>query len=231
LSTILSKIWLSVGPFFRSFDHNSLVSRPFLVRKVSNRSSHHVLQNGQGVVSSIQLLVWSTVRSNLGQTWSTLVKLGQIWSKLSKLLEMYPRLHFEGFWAWWALVGLGTARSNLGQPWSNLVNPSQTWSKFSELWEMYLGPRFEGFGHNGPQSGRKWHGQLLVKLGQPWSNLVNPSQIWSNFGKCALDPVLRLFAWRALVGSGWLGSGCLVLRVDTRENPRGKNGVMTHIFV
>ena len=33
--------------------------------------------------------------------------------------------------------------------------------------------------------------------------------------------------WRALVGSGRLGSGCLVLRADTRENPRGKNGVMT----
>ena len=77
MSTTLSKIWLSVGPFFHSFNHNSLVSRPFLARKVPNRSSHHVLQNGQGAVSSIQLSIWSTVRSNLGQTWSTLVKLGQ----------------------------------------------------------------------------------------------------------------------------------------------------------
>jgi hypothetical protein len=85
LSTTLSKIWLSVGPFFRSFDHNSLVSRPFLARKVSNRRSHYVLQNGPGVVSLIQLSVWSTVRSNLGQTWSTLVKLGRIWSKPSKI--------------------------------------------------------------------------------------------------------------------------------------------------
>jgi hypothetical protein len=32
---------------------------------------------------------------------------------------------------------------------------------------------------------------------------------------------------RALVGSDRLGSGCLVLRTDTRENPGGKNGVMT----
>ena len=31
--------------------------------------------------------------------------------------------------------------------------------------------------------------------------------------------------WRALVGLG--RSGCLVLRADTRENPAGKNGVMT----
>jgi hypothetical protein len=34
---------------------------------------------------------------------------------------------------------------------------------------------------------------------------------------------------RALVGSDRLGSGCLVLRADTRENPGGKNGVMTRI--
>uniref|UniRef100_A0A2N9FJM3 Uncharacterized protein n=1 Tax=Fagus sylvatica TaxID=28930 RepID=A0A2N9FJM3_FAGSY len=34
---------------------------------------------------------WSNL-VNLGQTWSN-------WSKLSKLLEMYPGLHFKGFWA------------------------------------------------------------------------------------------------------------------------------------
>ena len=33
--------------------------------------------------------------------------------------------------------------------------------------------------------------------------------------------------WRALIGSGRLSSGYLVLRVDSRENPGGKNGVMT----
>uniref|UniRef100_A0A2N9HCG9 Uncharacterized protein n=1 Tax=Fagus sylvatica TaxID=28930 RepID=A0A2N9HCG9_FAGSY len=74
---------------------------------------------GQGVVSSIQFLVWSMVRSNLGQTWSTLVKLGRIWSKLSKLLEMYPGLHFKGFWATVdpSRVGNGSVkpRSNFGQ--------------------------------------------------------------------------------------------------------------------
>ena len=107
----MAKCWT----FFHGFDHNSFVSRPFLARKVPSRSSHHSLQNGQGVVGLIQLSVWSTVRSNLGQTWSTLVKLGRIWSKLSKLWEMYPGPHFEGFWAWWTLVELGTARSNLGQ--------------------------------------------------------------------------------------------------------------------
>uniref|UniRef100_A0A2N9G903 Uncharacterized protein n=1 Tax=Fagus sylvatica TaxID=28930 RepID=A0A2N9G903_FAGSY len=89
---------------------------------------------------SIQLSVWSMVRSNLGQTWSTLVKLGRIWSKLSKLWEMYPGPHFEGFWAWWTLVGLETAWSNLGQP---SVNFGQTWSTLVRFWEMCPRPRFE----------------------------------------------------------------------------------------
>uniref|UniRef100_A0A2N9F866 Uncharacterized protein n=1 Tax=Fagus sylvatica TaxID=28930 RepID=A0A2N9F866_FAGSY len=111
-----------------------------------------------------------------------------------------------------------TVRSNLGQTRSTLVKPGQTWSKFSELWEMYPGPRFEGFGHSGPQSGQKRLGQLLVNPGQTWSTLVKFGQ---TLGNVSLDPVLMLFAWRALVGSGRFGSGCLVLRADTRENPGG----------
>ena len=171
MSTTLSKIWLSVGPFFHNFDHNSLVSRQFLAHKASNRSSHHALQNGQGVVSSIQLSVWSTVQLNLGQTWSTLVKLGRIWSKPSKLWEMCPVPHFEGFWAWWTLVGLETARSNLGQ---TLVNLGQTWSTLVKLGQTspnfgkcILGHVSRVFGHSGPPSGQKRLGQPLVKLGQP----------------------------------------------------------------
>uniref|UniRef100_A0A2N9H3E6 Aminotransferase-like plant mobile domain-containing protein n=1 Tax=Fagus sylvatica TaxID=28930 RepID=A0A2N9H3E6_FAGSY len=62
--------------------------------------------------------------------WSNLVNLGRTWSKLSKLLEMYPGLHFKGFWARWVLVGLETAWSNLGQ---TLVNSSQTWSTLVKL--------------------------------------------------------------------------------------------------
>ena len=37
--------------------------------------------------------------------------------------------------------------------------------------------------------------------------------------------------WRGFVGSCWLGPGCPVLCVDTRENPVGKNGVMTESVV
>ena len=113
------------------------------------------------------------------------------------------------------------SRSNLGQTWSNLVKTPQTLGNVSRT-------TFQGFlGTVGPS--RVGNGSVKPRsnLAQPWSNLVNPSQTWSNFGKCALDPILRLFAWRALVGSGRLGSGCLVLRADTRENPGGKNGVMT----
>ena len=93
------------------------------------------------------------------------------------------------------------------------------------------------FGHSGPPSGQKRLGQPLVKLGQPWSNLVNPSQTWSNFSELReVYPEPSSWGylmWRALVGSGRLGSGCLVLRADTRENPGGKNGVMTewHDFI
>jgi hypothetical protein len=137
LSTTLSKIWLSVGPFFRSFDHNFLVSRPFWARQVSNRSSHYVLQNGPGAVSSIQLSVWSTVRSNFGQTWSTLVEFGQNSPNSGKRI---PDRVSRVFWARWTLVRLGTARSNLGQ---TSVNPGQTWStlvKLGQPWSNLVNP-------------------------------------------------------------------------------------------
>uniref|UniRef100_A0A2N9G9K7 Uncharacterized protein n=1 Tax=Fagus sylvatica TaxID=28930 RepID=A0A2N9G9K7_FAGSY len=96
----------------------------------------------KGAVSSIQFSVWSTVRSNLGQTWSTLVKL---WSNFGQnspnSWEMYPEPRFEGFWArdgpqsGWerlgqTLVKLRSTLVKLGQPWSNLVKP----------WEMCPGP-------------------------------------------------------------------------------------------
>uniref|UniRef100_A0A2N9I2Q2 Uncharacterized protein n=1 Tax=Fagus sylvatica TaxID=28930 RepID=A0A2N9I2Q2_FAGSY len=111
---------------------------------------------------------------------------------------------------------------NLGQTWSNLVDILQTSGK------CIPGRVSRVFGHSGPQLGQEQLSQPLVKLGQSWSNLVNPSQIWSNFGKCVPDLLLgSISMWRALVGSGRLGSGCLVLRADTRENPGGKNGVMT----
>uniref|UniRef100_A0A2N9GKC5 Aminotransferase-like plant mobile domain-containing protein n=1 Tax=Fagus sylvatica TaxID=28930 RepID=A0A2N9GKC5_FAGSY len=99
-----------------------LVSRPFSTRKVSNRSSHHVLQNGQGAVSSIQLfglvngVQWALVgsgngsvkpRSNLRSTlWSNLVNLGQTWSEP---WEMCPGPSSWEYLMWQALVRIRPA--------------------------------------------------------------------------------------------------------------------------
>ena len=60
--------------------------------------------------------------------------------------------------------------------------------------------------------------QTSVKVGQPWSNLVKVGQTSLKSGKCAPDPVY---------GSDRLCPSCLVLHADTRENPGGKNRVMT----
>uniref|UniRef100_A0A2N9HW49 Integrase catalytic domain-containing protein n=1 Tax=Fagus sylvatica TaxID=28930 RepID=A0A2N9HW49_FAGSY len=142
-------------PYAKGFDHNFLVSRPFWARKVSNRSSHYVLQNGQGSgqFDSAFGLVNSQVKP-----WSNLVNLGQPWSNLVKTLQTLgnvSRTAFQGF---------------LGQ-----MDPSQGWERL---------------------------GQTSVKLR---STLVKLGFV----GSCGLDP------------------GRPALRADTRENPVGKNGVMT----
>jgi hypothetical protein len=143
LSTTLNKIWLSVGPFFRSFDRNFLVSRPFWARQVSNRSSHYVLQNGPGAVSSIQLSVWSTVGSNLGQTWSTLVEIGQNFPNSGKCIPDRVSRVFgpDGPQSGWERLGqtsvkLRSTLVKLGQPWSNLVNPGQTLGNVSRTFSL-----------------------------------------------------------------------------------------------
>jgi hypothetical protein len=134
------------------------------------------------------------VRSNLGQTWSSLVKLGQTWSKLSKLLEMYPRPHFKGSRVRWVLVGLETARSNLGQTlvnssqtWSTLVKLGQTWSKLSKLLEMYPRPHFKGSRVRwvlvGLETARSNLGQTLVNSSQTWSTLVKLGQTLGNVSR------------------------------------------------
>uniref|UniRef100_A0A2N9EE00 Uncharacterized protein n=1 Tax=Fagus sylvatica TaxID=28930 RepID=A0A2N9EE00_FAGSY len=101
-----------------TFDHNSLVSRPFLARKVPNRSSHHVLQNGQGSGQFDSAFgLWApvgseTVWSNLGQTWSTLVNPSQTWSNFGK---MCPGPSSWGYLMWRALVGSGRLRFGLSR--------------------------------------------------------------------------------------------------------------------
>uniref|UniRef100_A0A2N9EKN1 Uncharacterized protein n=1 Tax=Fagus sylvatica TaxID=28930 RepID=A0A2N9EKN1_FAGSY len=80
-------------PYAKGFDHNSLVSRPFLARKVSNRSSHHVLQNGQGARALVGSGNGSVKpRSNLV---NSLVKLGQTLGNVSRtfFLRSYLMWH------------------------------------------------------------------------------------------------------------------------------------------
>uniref|UniRef100_A0A2N9H9D5 Uncharacterized protein n=1 Tax=Fagus sylvatica TaxID=28930 RepID=A0A2N9H9D5_FAGSY len=150
-------------PYAKGFDHNSLVSRPFLAHKVSNRSSHHVLQNGQGAFSSIQLSVWSTVRSNLGQT---LVKLSQPWSNLVKLGQNSPNPGkcilgrvsriFGHSGPQLGQKRLGQTSVKLGQLRSNLVNLGQTWS---DLGKCVPDPVLRLFGVMSPRRNRPtWFG-------------------------------------------------------------------------
>uniref|UniRef100_A0A2N9HGW8 Uncharacterized protein n=1 Tax=Fagus sylvatica TaxID=28930 RepID=A0A2N9HGW8_FAGSY len=120
-----------------SFDHNFLVSRPFWARKVSNRSSHYVLQNGQGSGQ------FDSAFGLVNRSGQTLVKLGQPWSNLVKTLQTLgnvSRTAFRGFLGQMdpSRAGNGSVkpRSNFGQPWSNLVNPGQTLGNVSRTFSL-----------------------------------------------------------------------------------------------
>uniref|UniRef100_A0A2N9FRA9 Uncharacterized protein n=1 Tax=Fagus sylvatica TaxID=28930 RepID=A0A2N9FRA9_FAGSY len=106
----------------------------------------------------------------------------------------------------------GQTLVKLGQPWSNLVEFGQSSPNSGKCIPDRVS---RVFGHSGPQSGQKRSGQTLVKLGQPWSNLVKLREM------CPGSSSWGHLMWRAFVGSGRLGSGCLVLRAYTRENPVG----------
>jgi hypothetical protein len=123
LSTTLSKICLSVGPIFTVLP----ITLSFFIRfqpvkyRIEALDVFHAMV--KGAVSPIQLLVWSTAWSNLGQTWSTLVKLGQTSPNSGKCA---PGPVSRLFCCGGAPVGLDW----LGQTWSNLL----------ELREMCSGP-------------------------------------------------------------------------------------------
>uniref|UniRef100_A0A2N9HD25 Uncharacterized protein n=1 Tax=Fagus sylvatica TaxID=28930 RepID=A0A2N9HD25_FAGSY len=99
--------------------------------------------------------------------------------------------------SFWSGQHLGQTSVKFGQPWSNLVKVGQTSPNSGKcvpglrpevlsVWWVPVGSDRLG------QTSVKL-GQTSVKLGQPWSNLVNLGQAWSDSGKCAPDPVLRLF--------------------------------------
>ncbi len=87
-----------------------------------------------------------------------------------------------------------------------------------------VGPRrVKSARSNSINPGQTW--STLVKLGQPWSNFL---KLWQMCSGPRLEVILM---WWALIGSGQLGPGYLVLRADTQENPEGKNGVMTNMHL
>uniref|UniRef100_A0A2N9IH85 Uncharacterized protein n=1 Tax=Fagus sylvatica TaxID=28930 RepID=A0A2N9IH85_FAGSY len=106
--TLCASVATSVGKF-RKFQHKpyfvGLFSRAWPCTEASLGSQDMILRTEavgmflmpRGVVSSIQFLVWSTVRSNLGQTWSTLVKLGRNLVKALQTLGNVSRTSFQGF--------------------------------------------------------------------------------------------------------------------------------------
>uniref|UniRef100_A0A2N9G8Q9 Uncharacterized protein n=1 Tax=Fagus sylvatica TaxID=28930 RepID=A0A2N9G8Q9_FAGSY len=121
------------------------------------------------------------------------------------------------------------------KPWSNLVNLGQTWSDLVKKFSKLLGNVSPGFisrvsGQVGPSRVRnglvKQLGQTLVNSGQTWSTLVKLGQTLGNvFQDLLLEEYLMWM--RPSSDQAGLVQGCLVLRADTRENPGGKNGVMT----
>uniref|UniRef100_A0A2N9J961 Uncharacterized protein n=1 Tax=Fagus sylvatica TaxID=28930 RepID=A0A2N9J961_FAGSY len=141
-------------------------------------------------------------------------------SKLFDILYTEWSREWSVRFSFWSGQRSGQTLVKLGQPWSNLVEFGQS---SPNSWEMYPGPHFEDFlGTVGPSR----VGNGLVK---PWSNLVNSGQTWSTLVKLGqtLGNVSRTFFLRVFEcdepssESGRLGSGCLVLRADTRENPGG----------
>uniref|UniRef100_A0A2N9GC22 Uncharacterized protein n=1 Tax=Fagus sylvatica TaxID=28930 RepID=A0A2N9GC22_FAGSY len=206
--TLCASVATSVGKF-QKFQHNLISSACFYARGrrssryriltilVSSESLRYLLFNGTGLV---QRRAWVTQDMILRTE-----AVGIIGLKLSTCST-----HRSSGGQFDSAFGLVNGSVKLGQPWSNLVKLGQN--------SLNPGKRIldrvsRVFGHSGPRSGWKRSGQTLVKLGQPWSNLVNLRE------PCPGSSSWGYLMWRVLVGSGRLGSGCLVLRADTRENP------------
>ena len=176
LSTILSKIWLSIGPFF--------------------------------AVLPITLLF--------------LVRFRPIKYRIEALDVIYPMVR-----RWLAKFNfcsgqhLGQTLVKFGQPWSNLVKVGQTSPNFGKC---ALGPVLRFFWCGGPLLGQIGSVKLLsnlVNLGQSWSTLLKLREM------CSEPRIDVLLMWWVPIRSDQLSPGCLILRADTRENPGGKNRVMT----
>uniref|UniRef100_A0A2N9HA12 Uncharacterized protein n=1 Tax=Fagus sylvatica TaxID=28930 RepID=A0A2N9HA12_FAGSY len=113
------------------------------------------------------------------------------------------------------------------KPWSNLVNLGQTWSNLVKALQTlgnvsrtYIS-RVSGHGGSlvGLETARSNLGQTLVNPSQTWSTLVKLGQTLGNVSRTFFLGVFR--GDEPSSEQTGLGSGCLVLRADTRENPGG----------
>uniref|UniRef100_A0A2N9EYA1 Uncharacterized protein n=1 Tax=Fagus sylvatica TaxID=28930 RepID=A0A2N9EYA1_FAGSY len=233
--TLRASVATSVGKF-RNFQHNLISSACFHAR--GRRSSRCRISDDLGIVGKLMLPTFPTVqalhRGELGFarydlanrrpseflaiTPSFLVRFRPVKYGIEALDHSLSELVkgvVSSIPAFWSGQRSGQTLVKLGQPWSNLVEFGQSSPNSGKC---IPDSHFEGFsGHSGPPSGQE---TAWSTLGQTWSTLVKP---WSNLVKpwemCPGPSSWEYLMWRALVGSGRLGSGCLVLRADTRENP------------
>ena len=93
---------------------------------------------------------------------------------------------------------------------------------------MCLGPHIEGFWAQwvlvGLETARSNLGQTSVNPSQTWSTLVKLGQTLGNVSRTFFMGVFDMVRLRRVMLAR---PGCPVLRAGTRENPVGKNGVMT----
>ena len=156
------------------------------------------------MVSPIQFSVWSIVWSNLGQTWSNLVKALRTLGNVSRTM----------FWGFLGIVDPTWVKNGLVKPRSNLVKA--LWTLGNVSWTTFWG----FLDIVSPSRVRN----SLVKLGQLRSNLVNPGQTWSTLvklgqisGNVSRTSFLRLF-WCGGHSSGQAGSvGATSFCVPTPE--------------
>uniref|UniRef100_A0A2N9H975 Uncharacterized protein n=1 Tax=Fagus sylvatica TaxID=28930 RepID=A0A2N9H975_FAGSY len=119
------------------------------------------------------------------------------------------------------------------KPWSNLVNLGQTWSNFGQSspnsWRCIPGLHFKGFWARwtlvGLETARSNLGQTLVNSSQTWSTLVKLGQTLGNVSRTFFLGVFD--ADEPSSDQTGLVRAVSFCAPTLRENPGGKNGVMT----
>uniref|UniRef100_A0A2N9FWF9 Uncharacterized protein n=1 Tax=Fagus sylvatica TaxID=28930 RepID=A0A2N9FWF9_FAGSY len=212
--TLCASAATSVGKF-RKFQHSLISSACFHAR--GRRSSRCRISTILVSSESLRYLLFNGTRPC---TEASLGSQDMVLRTEAVGMFLMPRGVVSSIPAFWSGQRSGQTLVKLGQPWSNLVEFGQSspnsWKCIPDFISRVSG-----------------HGGSLVGLETARSNLgqtlVNPSQTWSNLGKCVPGPSVLRSIWCDEPSSDQadLVRAVLVLRADTRENPGGKNGVMT----